>query len=94
MTREIIASILEREGASTKAGALTIPSEKDATCFVSTPGDLFAIARVVRAELLDLHVVLTTVKDERFAFAYQDILGFKVAPAAAQSKDRSAGFGR
>jgi hypothetical protein len=94
MTREIIASILEREGATSKSGALTIPSEKDATCFISTPGDLFAIARVVRAELLDHHVVLTTAKEERFAFAYQDVLGFKVSPAAAQSKDRSAGFGR
>jgi hypothetical protein len=94
MTREIIASILEREGATAKAGALTIPADKEATCFISTPGDLFAIARVVRAELLDHHVALTTAKEERFAFAYQDVLGFKLAPAAAQSKDRSAGFGR
>ena len=94
MTREIIASILEREGASTKSGALTIPSEKDATCFISTPGDVMAIARVVRAELLDQHVVFSTAKDERFAFAYEDVLGFKLAPASAQSKDRSAGFGR
>ena len=94
MTREIIASLLEREGATGKAGALTLPADKDATCFVSTPGDLLAIARVTRAELLDQYVVLTTAKDERFAFAYQDVLGFKFAVTAAQSKDRSAGFSR
>jgi len=94
MTREIIASILEREGATTKAGALAIPSEKDATCFISTPGDILAIARVVRAELLDQHLVLSTAKEERFAFAYPDVLGFKVSPTTAQSKDRSAGFSR
>ena len=94
MTREIIASILEREGATTKAGALNIPVEREATCFISTPGDLFAVARVVRVELLDHHLVLSTAKEERFAFAYEDVLGFKLAAASTQSKDRSAGFGR
>ena len=94
MTREIIVSVLEREGATTKSGTLTLPADKDATCFVSTPGDLLAIARVIRAELLDQYAVLTTAKDERFAFAYQDILGFKLSLAAAAAKDRSAGFGR
>ena len=29
--------------------------------------------------------------DERFAFAYQDVLGFKLA-APSQHKERSAGF--
>ena len=92
MTREIIASILEREGATTKSGALSIPPERDATCFVSTPGDLLAITRVTRVELFDHHLSLSTAKEEKFAFAYEDILGFKLAPAPAQSKDRSAGF--
>ena len=50
-----------------------------------------AIARVVRVDLKELHVTLTTAKDERFAFAYQDVLGFKLT-APAQHKDRSAGF--
>lgn len=94
MTREIIASILEREGATTKAGALNIPAEREATCFISTPGDLFAVARVVRVELLDHHITLSTAKDERFAFAYEGVLGFKLAAASTQMKDRSAGFSR
>jgi len=44
-------------------------------------------------ELKDHYILLATAKDERFAFAYEDILGFKLA-ASAQFKDRSAGFGR
>ena len=54
---------------------------------------MLAIARVVRVELKDQYIALATAKDERFVFAFQDVLGFKLA-APAQSKDRSAGFGR
>jgi hypothetical protein len=52
---------------------------------------MLAIARVVRVELKDSYLALATTKDERFAFAYQDVLGFKLA-APAQHKERSAGF--
>jgi hypothetical protein len=93
MTREIIVSILEGEGAEGKGGNFKIREEREATCFVSTPGELLAIGRVVRVELKDLYLTLLTAKDERFAFAYQDVLGFKIA-APAQAKDRSAGFSR
>jgi hypothetical protein len=93
MTREIIVSILEGEGAEGRAGTFTIPEAREATCYVSNPGELLAIGRVVRAELKDHYIMLATAKDERFAFAYEDILGFKLA-ASAQFKDRSAGFGR
>jgi hypothetical protein len=91
MTREIIVSILEGEGAEGKGGTFKISEEREATCFVSTPGELLAIARVIRLELKDQYVALSTAKDERYAFAYADVLGFKMA-AAAQHKDRSAGF--
>ena len=50
-----------------------------------------AIARVVRVELKEHYVSLATAKDERFAFAYEDVLGFKLT-APAQAKERSAGF--
>jgi hypothetical protein len=93
MTREIINSILEGEGAEGRAGAFKIREEREATCFISTPGDLFAVARVVRVELKDQYLSLATAKDEHFAFAYEDVLGFKMA-APAQAKDRSAGFSR
>jgi len=91
MTREIIVSIMEGEGVDGRAGTYKIGEEREATCFVSTPGELMAIARVIRIELKDQYVSLTTAKDERFAFAYADVLGFKLA-APAQHKERSAGF--
>jgi hypothetical protein len=93
MTREIIVSILEAEGAQGSGGALLIREDREATCFVSTPGDLLAVARILRVELKDKFLTLQTAKDERFAFAYEDVLGFKLA-AAATHKERSAGFSR
>ena len=93
MTREIILSILEGEGADAKGGALTLREDREVTAFVSAPGEILNVARIVRAELKDKFIALQTAKDERFAFAYEDILGFKFA-AAANVKDRSAGFGR
>ena len=93
MTREIIASILEGEGAEGRAGAFKIREDREATCFISTPGDLLAVARVVRVELKDHYLALETTRDEHFAFAYEDVLGFKLV-APAQAKDRSAGFAR
>ena len=91
MTREIIVSIMEGEGVDGRGGTYKIGEEREATCFVSTPGELLAIARVVRIELKDAYVSLSTAKDERFAFGYQDVLGFKLA-APQQHKERSAGF--
>jgi hypothetical protein len=91
MTREIIISILEGEGVEGKGGAFKIGEEREATCFISTPGELMAIGRVLRIELKEQYVTLSTAKDERFAFAYGDVLGFKLA-APAQHKERSAGF--
>ena len=91
MTREIIVSILEGEGAEGKGGTFKIGEEREATCFVSSPGELMAVARVVRVDLKETYVLLSTAKDERFAFSYQDVLGFKLA-AATQHKERSAGF--
>jgi hypothetical protein len=93
MTREIIVGILEGEGAQQSSGALLLGEEREATCFVSTPGELLHVGRVVRVETKDKFIVLQTAKDERFAFAYEDVLGFKLA-RAAHIKERSAGFGR
>jgi hypothetical protein len=93
MTREIISSILEGEGAEGKGGSFKIREEREATCFISAPGDLLAVARVVRVDLKDHYVLLATAKDEHLAFAYDDVLGFKLSPPS-QTKDRSAGFSR
>jgi hypothetical protein len=92
MTREIIVSILESEGAEAKGSVLSFREDREVTCFVSAPAELLAVARVTRVDLKDKFVSLQTAKDERFSFAYEDVLGFKVAAASAV-KDRSAGFG-
>ena len=91
MTREIIVSILEGEGAEGRGGSFKIGEEREATCFVAAPGELMAIGRVVRVELKEQYVSLTTAKEEKFVFGYQDVLGFKLA-APPQHKERSAGF--
>jgi hypothetical protein len=93
MTRDIIVNILESEGAETKTGSLTFREDREVSCFVSSPGELMAVSRVVRVDLKDKYIALQTAKDERFTFAYEDVLGFKFA-AATTLKDRSAGFGR
>jgi hypothetical protein len=93
MTRDIIVSILESEGAEAKGGALAFREDRDVTCFISAPAELMAVPRVLKVELKDKFVSMLTAKDERFSFAYEDVLGFKVA-AAVHAKDRSAGFGR
>jgi hypothetical protein len=93
MTREIIVSILESEGAESKGGALTFREDREVTAFVSSPGELLNVGRVVRVEPKDKFVALQTSKDERYVFAYEDVLGFKFA-TATNLKDRSAGFGR
>jgi hypothetical protein len=94
MTREIIISILEGEGAETRGGALTLREDREATCFVFTPGDLLSVARIVRLELKEKYLTLQTAKEERYAFAYDSVLGFKLVPAIANVKDRAAGFSR
>lgn len=93
MTREIIVQILEGEGAEGRGGTYKIPEAREATCFISNPGDLLGIPRVTKIELKDQYVAISTAKDERFSFAYEDVLGFKMA-APATAKERSAGFAR
>jgi hypothetical protein len=94
MTREIIVGILEAEGAQQSGGALSLREDREATCFISTPGEVLHVARIVRIELKDKFLTLQTAKDERFVFAYEDVLGFKLAAAAHGTKDRAAGFVR
>jgi len=93
MTREIILSILETEGAESKGGTLAFREDREITAFVSSPGEILNVSRVSRVELKDKFVILQTAKDERFVFVYEDVLGFKFS-TAMNVKDRSAGFGR
>jgi hypothetical protein len=90
MTRDIIVQILESEGAKGGANGFTIREDREATCFVSAPGDLLQIPRILKIELKEKFLSLQNNKDERFIFAYEDVLGFKLSAVA--TKERAAGF--
>jgi hypothetical protein len=90
MTRDIIVQILESEGAKGGANGFVIREDREATCFVSAPGELLSIPRIVKVELKEKFLSLQNHKEERFLFYYEDVLGFKVA--AQSNKERAAGF--
>jgi hypothetical protein len=90
MTREIIVQILEAEGAKGGANGFSIREDREATGYISTPGDLLQIPRIVKIDLKEKFIALQNHKDERFLFAYEDVLGFKLA--ATSNKERAAGF--
>jgi hypothetical protein len=59
--------------------------------YISAPGEMLSVARIVRVELKDKYVLLRTTKEERFIFAFEDVLGLRLVEAP---KDRAAGFAR
>ena len=94
MTRDTIVQLWEAEGAKLSGHTVNIREDREATCFVQTNGDVMSVGRVTKLDLRDAFIALQTSKEERFVFAYEDILGFKLSSAAV-SKDRPpAGFGR
>lgn len=93
MTREMIVEIWESEGAKLAGHSLAIREEREATCFIQTQGDVMSIGRISKLELRGGYISLQTAKDERYVFAYDDVLGFKLS-SPATPKDRATGFGR
>jgi hypothetical protein len=93
MTRDMIAQIWEAEGAKLSGHVVNIREEREATCFIQTQGDMMSISRITKLDLREGFIALQTSKDERFVFAYEDILGFKLS-SPSMPKDRPAGFGR
>ena len=93
MTREIITQALESEGFKSGQQGFVIPEEREATCLVSAPGDVLTVSRLVLLDLREKYIFLQTSKDERFFFAYEDVLGVRII-GKSQARDRSAGFGR
>ena len=93
MTREIITHILESEGLKAGGHGFAISEDREATLLISTPGEVYTVARVVLLELRERYVFIQTSKDERFFFVYEDVLGVRIL-GRSQPKDRSAGFGR
>lgn len=93
MTREMIVQVWEAEGAKFSGQGVTIREEREATCFIQSSGEVMTIARITKMELRDGFLSLQTAKDERYVFAYEDVLGFKLS-SPSMSKERPAGFGR
>ncbi len=93
MTRDMIIQIWEAEGAKLSGQAVNIREEREATCFIQSPGEVMAVGRVTKLDLREGFLSLQTAKDERFVFAYEDVLGFKLS-SPSTPKDRPAGFGR
>lgn len=91
MTREIIALGLEAEGLKASNQGYTVPEEREGTCFLSTGGEPMLIGRVVKIDLRDKYLFVQTSKDERYFFAYENVVGFRFAVPA---KERAAGFAR
>jgi hypothetical protein len=94
MTRDMIMQIWEAEGAKLTGQNVTIREEREATCFVATHGEVMSIVRVIKIELRETFVALLTGKDERFVFAYPDILGFKLSSPTSPKDRGGAGFAR
>lgn len=93
MTREILAQALAAEGLESASQGYVIPENREATLYVSSPGDVMPVDRVVRIDLRDKLVLLENVKRERFFFAYENVLGLRLL-APASTRERVAGFGR
>jgi hypothetical protein len=93
MTREIISAALEAEGLKGGNQGFSIPEDREATCLLSTPGEVLSVSKVVLADLREKYLYLQTSKDERFFFAYEAVLGLRLL-GKASAKERSAGFGR
>lgn len=93
MTKEMIIQALEAAGIKGVGGVHAVGEERDATCYVSTPGELLNIARVVKIDLRGAYLALQTAKDEHYFFAYDAILGFRLT-GGPSGKERATGFGR
>ena len=94
MTREIISAALEAEGIKASGQGFSIPEDREATVLVSAPGDMLSVGKVVQADLREKYLYLQTSKDERYFFAYEDVLGLKLLGKTSSAKERSAGFSR
>ena len=94
MTREIISAALEAEGLKASGQGFAIPEDREVTVLVSAPGDVLSVGKVVLADLREKYLYLQTFKDERYYFAYEDVLGLKLLGKTSSAKERSAGFSR
>ena len=93
MNKETIVSILESEGIKGGAKGLDLPDGRELDTFIRSSADMMTVGRISHLELQDKFICFQNRKGERFFFAYEDVVGFRVGKEEG-GKDRSAGFNR
>jgi hypothetical protein len=93
MTKESLLQILKTERLGMSGSVVTVSEDREATIFIATPGETIQVTKVVTMELFDSQVCLETGKNDRFWFAYEQVIGVRLLPAKV-AKDRAAGFSK
>ncbi len=81
-------------GARKDGTAYVVPSDHDATLFVTFPGDTLTVGRITRLEVVEPFIYVDTAKGERYILAAEDIRAVKIEKGENTKRERSAGFGR
>jgi hypothetical protein len=88
MTEKVITDLLTRYGNCTRDGqALTVADDTDLTVFVGLGTEPLIIERVVRIDLEEQVLVLSTARRERYAVAHEDVRSLRFG-----SREPSAGY--
>ncbi|MCG5055574.1 MAG: hypothetical protein KA712_21665 [Myxococcales bacterium] len=94
MTKDTIVAILETEGFKGSNKGFELPEGREIDCFIRSSADLLTVGKVHRIGLPETFVVLENRKGERFFFAYEDVVGFKLGSDEGSKVRPAAGFFR
>lgn len=95
MKLETFTDFLSKHAGARKDGAAyIIPSDTEATIFVSLAGETLTVPKVTRVELSDATVVADTTRGERYVLALDDVRAAKIDKSEAARTSRGAGFGK
>ena len=94
MTKDTIVSVLESEGIKGGTTGYQLPEGRELDCFIRSSAEVLTVSKVGRVALPEKFLTLENRKGEKFFFAYEDVVGFRIG-LQESSKDRSAaGFFR
>ncbi len=93
MTKDTIVSVLESEGLKGGTKGFELPDGRELDCFIRSSADLLTVGKVARLLLQDKYICLENRKNERFFFAYEDVVGLRIGTGES-AKEKSAGFFR
>lgn len=93
MTKESLLQIFKTERLGMTGSVVTVPEDREATLFIASPSETIQVSKVLTIELYDGQVCLETGKNDRFWFAYEQVIGLRLLPAKV-AKERAAGFNK